>query len=86
MSTTRILRLTVFFSALALASLASACAPRELTPQQRVSEKDQQECSMLANSMSTPPYSSVNVLWSANFAQCMQERGYTLEQLQTIQY
>lgn len=41
---------------------------------------------MLANSMSTPPYSSVNVLWSANFAQCMQERGYTLEQLQTIQY
>lgn len=73
-------------SSLALAALLCACAPQNLTPEQRVTERDQQECGMLANNMSDPPYSSINALWNGIFEQCMRERGYTPEQLQTLRY
>lgn len=86
MSAISVPRLPAFLSALALAALLCACAPRNLTPEQRVTERDQQECGMLANNMSDPPYSSINALWNGIFEECMQERGYTPEQLQTLRY
>jgi hypothetical protein len=68
----------------------SACAypQKGMTPQQAAFKSAQNECTALTNSMiGGTRYNWYNDLeWSSYFEWCMENKGYTKEQLKTIWY
>lgn len=81
-----ILRTAAVVSVLCL----SACAypQKGITPQEAAFKSAQNECTALTNSMiGGTRYNWYNDLeWSSYFEWCMENKGYTKEQLKTIWY
>ena len=67
-------------------TLLGACTPQIMPPVSPAEQSDINACKASASSINDPPYSSDNPLWGSYFEMCMQQRGYTAEQLRQIWY
>lgn len=76
-------------ASLAAVVLLAGCATNTtpLTPQEEAFEADRHACTQSANSMVGPEGNwNQDLQWSSYFEWCMENKGYTKEQLKKIWY
>lgn len=80
-------RLLAKASLAAVILLAGCAANTPLTPQEEAFQTDRQSCTQSANSMIGPEGNwNQDMQWSSYFEWCMENKGYTKDQLKKIWY
>lgn len=76
----------MLWSALALAVLGAGCATKPLTAEQQLLREARASCTELTRAMIGPEYGNDELAWRWYFERCMEEKGYTPEQLREMWY